>query len=228
MTRHGAALLALSIIASAGWAYNVNYDTRAVLDRLSTLRTEIAEQREALQVLRVEWAYLNAPDRLAGLVAKHNDVLGLVPLVPEALGIVAAIPYPPRETPEPPAPEALIAAAPMAPADAGVLAPVPAGTLIAAAPSSAAAGDGAETMTVAMRGAPGRASHSNGETVPPALEAAIAAALSQVGVPLEDEPRGVPPSGVIAIPADPAAGMLAAAAPGAPVPAMRPVAWSRP
>ncbi len=75
MTRHGPALLALSIIASAGWAYNVNYDTRAVLDRLSTVRADIAAEREALQVLRVEWAYLNAPDRLERLVAAHNDVL---------------------------------------------------------------------------------------------------------------------------------------------------------
>jgi hypothetical protein len=119
MTRHAPALLALSIVAVAGWTCNVNYDTRAALDRLSALRTQIAEEREAMQVLRVEWAYLNAPDRLAGLVAAHNDALGLMPLLPESLGIAAAVPYPPREAPDtaPVMPEALIAAGPPAAPD---------------------------------------------------------------------------------------------------------------
>lgn len=231
MTRHGAALLALSIIASAGWAYSVNYDTRAVLDRLSALRAEIAEEREALQVLRVEWAFLNAPDRIAELVAQHNDVLGLVPLVPERLGIVAAIPYPSWAAPKPAprAPEALIAAYPAAPAP---LDPPPAlaggaGADGAARSSLAAAEIGPETMTVAMRSEPRRVSQP-AEAVPAALEAAIADALSQVGVPPRDEPRGVPRSGVIAIPASSPAGILAASARGVPVPTTRPVAWGRP
>jgi hypothetical protein len=222
MTRHGPALLTLSIIASAGWAYNVNYDTRAVLDRLSALRSEIAQEREALQVLRVEWAYLNAPDRLAGLVAAQNDVLGLVPLVPDALGIVAAVPYPPRETPPdaaplpPPAPEALIAAAPAAPVPA---APALATTI----PDAAPAGPDPATIAVAMR----MTDEPAAETVPEALEASIAAALVAVGVPVADQPRrGVPRSGVITIPAEAATGIFAAAAPGVPMPAARPAAWS--
>src|SRR5690606_13090979 len=77
MTRHGPALLAPSPLASAGATYTVNYDTRAALDRISELRARIAEERETLQVLRVEWAWLNAPDRLARLVVEHNDRLEL-------------------------------------------------------------------------------------------------------------------------------------------------------
>lgn len=217
MTRHGPALLTLSGIAIAGWAYGVNYDTRAALDRLSVLRAEIAEQREALQVLRVEWAYLNAPDRLARLVAAHNGVLGLVPLVPEGLGYVAAIPYPPRQTPEipPPAPEAQIAAAPAMPPGSPT-------TAAGAGRPRAAAG-----ATGALRSQPAS------ETVPPALEAAIAAALVEAGVASEDRPRpSVPRGGVVAVPAGSATGLFAASAPDgprpAPLPAARPVNWSRP
>ena len=98
MIRHGLALLALLIIAIAGWAYNVNYNTMTALDRVSELRQEIAAEREALQVLRVEWAYLNAPERLNRLVAQFEPQLGLVPLTPDALKHAALVPYPDRDT----------------------------------------------------------------------------------------------------------------------------------
>ncbi len=240
MTRHGAALLALSIVASAGWAYTVNYDTRAVLDRLSGLRAEIAAQREALQVLRVEWAYLNAPDRLAELVAAHNDVLALVPLVPEGLGQVAAIPYPPRApgaAPLAPAmPEALIAAAPSAPATPAPAAPAPGApaqpaVATAHAGASSAAAGAPETMTLAMRDERLQASRSAKDAVPQTLEAAIAAALVEVGVRLDETRSGVPHDGVVAVPSEGVSGVFAAAAPGVPLPATRPatrpVAWAR-
>lgn len=145
MTRHGPALLALSVLAIAGWTYNVNYDTRAALDRLSDLRARIAEEREALQVLRVEWAYLNAPDRLARLTVEHNDRLKLVALKPEALGYVAAVPYPRGVPGERPGDDALIAAGPGSRAELAALAAAgwevtplpeeePAGLTIAAGP----------------------------------------------------------------------------------------------
>jgi hypothetical protein len=271
MTRHAPALLALSIIAVAGWTYNVNYDTRAALDRLSDLRTEIAEQREALQVLRVEWAYLNGPDRLAGLVVAHNDALGLMPLLPEALAIAAAVPYPPREGPDAPPdlPDALIAAGPPAAPDrSGAQAPARAtgagpDALIAAGPSSEptlplAAPDAApvlpepETMIVAAFGGTKRTEAARPpvlagpralqtapapipaaveadvgtETVPAALEAAISAALVEVGVQMDDAARpGMPNSGAIAVAAGPS-GILGVAASGVPMPSARPVAWS--
>ena len=96
MIRHGLALLALLIIAIAGWAYNVNYNTMTALDRVSDLRRQIGAEREALQVLRVEWAYLNSPERLARLVEQFEPQLGLVPLMPEALKHAALVPFPER------------------------------------------------------------------------------------------------------------------------------------
>lgn len=93
MTRHGVLLMALAIIAIAGWAYSINYNTLTRLERVSDLRAEISTERENLQVLRVEWAYLNNPDRLARLAADHKETLGLVPLLPDALSHVAAVPF---------------------------------------------------------------------------------------------------------------------------------------
>lgn len=96
MNRIGFALATLAVVISAAWAYHVNYDTKTALGRVEGLRKEIASEREAVEVLRVESAYLNAPARLARLVQAHNTSLGLEPLSPQAFDEVAMIPYPPR------------------------------------------------------------------------------------------------------------------------------------
>lgn len=96
MNRIGFALAALAVVTSAAWAYHVNYDTKTALGRVEVLRNQISAEREAVEVLRVEWAYLNSPDRLARLVKAHNHVLRLVPMAPQAFDEVATIPYPPH------------------------------------------------------------------------------------------------------------------------------------
>lgn len=105
MIRH-AMILVSAVVAIAIWAYGVNYKTMQAIERVADLRAQIADERETLQVLRVEWAYLNAPERLLGLVAQHNDRLRLVPLTPEVLQEVSVVPFPdPGDgTAEPPEP----------------------------------------------------------------------------------------------------------------------------
>jgi cell division protein FtsL len=94
MNRLGFALAMFAVVASAAWAYHINYRTKTALARVDALREQISAEREALEVLRVEWAYLNAPDRLADLVRRQNKMLGLVPLSPANFDEVASIPYP--------------------------------------------------------------------------------------------------------------------------------------
>jgi len=96
MNRLGFAVSMIVVVATAAWAYNINYRTKTALGRVDTLRKQINVEREAVEVLRVEWAYLNAPDRLARLVALQNDRLVLVPLGPQHFGAVADIPFPQR------------------------------------------------------------------------------------------------------------------------------------
>lgn len=120
MSRLGFALAMLAVVVAAAWAYNVNYQTKTALARVDRLHARIAAEREAVDVLRVEWAYLNAPDRLARLVAMNNDRLDLVPMGPQHFDEVAAIPFPPNPAPQAPdEPEAeapaLVEAAPEAP-----------------------------------------------------------------------------------------------------------------
>lgn len=105
MNRVGFALSVVAVVASAAWAYHINYNTKTTLGRVDKLRGQIAAEREAVEVLRVEWAYLNTPERLARLVAMHNDVLGLEPISPQGFDEVATIPYPPRVLPPGPQPD---------------------------------------------------------------------------------------------------------------------------
>ena len=87
-------LAAVAVIALAFWAYRENYATKAVLDDVARLEAAIAKEREALSVLRAEWAYLNRPDRLRDLVELNFDRLGLLPLLPEQFGLVAEVAFP--------------------------------------------------------------------------------------------------------------------------------------
>lgn len=84
------------VVICATWAYRVNYATQEAMNRVADLQDEIAEEEEALAVLRAEWAYLNRPDRLKALVKANETALGLVELTPDQFGDVASIPFPPE------------------------------------------------------------------------------------------------------------------------------------
>lgn len=92
---------AVLVAVCATWAYRVNYATQEALNRVADLQAAIAREREALAVLRAEWAYLNRPDRLAALVAGPGAVLELVPLAPEQFGAVSMVAFPPEPEPAP-------------------------------------------------------------------------------------------------------------------------------
>lgn len=97
MTRLLLLLSTAAVIGVAVWAYNIGYDTRDAFKRLAEKRSELAAEREAIQVLRVEWAYLNNPARLQELVAHYQDELQLQRIAPESYSFAASIPFPPRE-----------------------------------------------------------------------------------------------------------------------------------
>ena len=87
------------VVLCATWAYRVNYATQEALNRVADLRAEIAREREALAVLKAEWAYLNRPDRLRALVTANAEALGLVALSPEQFGEPAMVAFPPEPEP---------------------------------------------------------------------------------------------------------------------------------
>ena len=83
-----------AVVLSAAWSYRVTYATQSALDDAQRLRWEIRREREAIAVLEAEYAWLNAPERLAALVRANNDILRLKPMTPEIFAVMSEIEYP--------------------------------------------------------------------------------------------------------------------------------------
>lgn len=85
------------VLLFASWAYQVNYRTKDELDGVVRLQRQIAAEREALAVLRAEWAYLNRPERLRALVEMNFADLRLMSIHADHFGELAqvAMPVPP-------------------------------------------------------------------------------------------------------------------------------------
>ena len=54
--------------------YQVKYEVQRLEEELQQVRNDIRQDRVALHVLEAEWAYLNRPERLQRLAAKHLDM----------------------------------------------------------------------------------------------------------------------------------------------------------
>ncbi len=64
-------LVICSLVFAAAYVYRIKMDSTARTERVLKLHAEIREQRDAIAVLHSEWAKLDAPLRLQGLVERH-------------------------------------------------------------------------------------------------------------------------------------------------------------
>ena len=65
------------LVFAAAYVYRIKMGSTLRTERVLRLHAEIREQRDAIAVLRAEWAKLDAPLRLQGLAERH---LSLKPL----------------------------------------------------------------------------------------------------------------------------------------------------
>jgi hypothetical protein len=66
-----------ALVFAAAYVYRIKMESTSRTERVLRLNAEIREQRDAIAVLRAEWAKLDAPLRLQGLAERH---LALRPL----------------------------------------------------------------------------------------------------------------------------------------------------
>jgi hypothetical protein len=59
------------LVFAAAYVYRIKMESTARTERVLRLHAEIREQRDAIAVLRSEWAKLDAPLRLQGLAERH-------------------------------------------------------------------------------------------------------------------------------------------------------------
>jgi hypothetical protein len=60
-----------ALVFAAAYVYRIKMDSTVRTERVLKLHAEIREQRDAIAVLRSEWAKLDSPQRLQGLVERH-------------------------------------------------------------------------------------------------------------------------------------------------------------
>ncbi len=90
MIRLSAAIALVLMGAAALTLYQLKYEVAALEAEHARLARELAAERDAIHVLKAEWAYLDRPQRLAELAASHLD---LVPLGAEKMVTVDALPW---------------------------------------------------------------------------------------------------------------------------------------
>ena len=90
----------LMLMGLAAWAYGENYATRAAAAERAGLQREIGALRHEERMLRAELAYLSRPERLRVLADLNFAELRLVPMTPDAFGMMQEAPYPQPEVPE--------------------------------------------------------------------------------------------------------------------------------
>ena len=60
-----------ALVFAAAYVYRIKMESTARTERVLKLHAEIREQRDAIAVLRSEWAKLDSPLRLQGLAERH-------------------------------------------------------------------------------------------------------------------------------------------------------------
>src|SRR5262245_29790756 len=86
-----------ALTAAASYVYKIKFDSTLQAERVAKLRGELRNERNAIAVLRAEWAKLDAPNRVQGLAHRH---LVLRRLEPAQFGSLDRLP----ERPAPSAP----------------------------------------------------------------------------------------------------------------------------
>jgi len=63
-----------ALVASAGYAYTIKYETMWYAEQVVITRNAIAREHDAISLLRAEWASLARPERLQELADKYLDL----------------------------------------------------------------------------------------------------------------------------------------------------------
>lgn len=63
-----------TLVFAAAYVYRIKMESTSRVERVQRLNAEIREERNAIAVLRAEWARLDSPLRLQGLTERHLEL----------------------------------------------------------------------------------------------------------------------------------------------------------
>ncbi len=82
------------VVVSSFLLYQVKYEVQSLRTQIAETSRTLETEREALNVVAAEWAYLNRPERLESLAAKY---LNNTPVTVGSIAEVDAVPFPRKE-----------------------------------------------------------------------------------------------------------------------------------
>src|ERR1700686_2686114 len=92
-----------ALILAASFVYKIKFDSTLQAERVAKLAGELGRERNAIAILRAEWAKLDTPSRIQGLADRHLALRPIVPTqfdkldrLPDRPSVVVA---PPRDDP---------------------------------------------------------------------------------------------------------------------------------
>src|SRR5581483_3153271 len=68
-----------ALILAASYVYKIKFDSTLQAERVAKLRGELRQERNAIAVLRAEWARLDTPSRIQGLADRHLSLRRIEP-----------------------------------------------------------------------------------------------------------------------------------------------------
>ena len=84
-------VLIVAVIGLSVGLYDIKYKAEDAVRHARQLERRIANEREAIRVLRAEWSYLNQPERLQELASRYTE---LRPLSDGQIGSFEDVPMP--------------------------------------------------------------------------------------------------------------------------------------
>jgi hypothetical protein len=91
MNRWSTLLWTLVIVVATFMLYKVKYEVQSLQAQVAETAKALEQEKEALHVVAAEWAYLNRPERLQQLSAKHLSSAGVTV---DQIAEIEAIPFP--------------------------------------------------------------------------------------------------------------------------------------
>ncbi len=64
-------IVIVALVVAAGYVYRIKFDSTVQAERVAKLRMQIRHERDAIAMLRAEWARLDSPERIERLARRH-------------------------------------------------------------------------------------------------------------------------------------------------------------
>ena len=89
------------MVAAAAFTYKTKHDAENQFDQLSSVERQIRFEEDTISILKADWSLLTQPGRLQRLTAAYASELNLMPVEPQQIVKLDAIPERPPEIPDP-------------------------------------------------------------------------------------------------------------------------------